>query len=131
MGEGRNRRERKEGKDHGATVVENELYEEGSREILTIEELKSSEEDDLWSNDDWLEDVMLELKPPEPLSSMSPENEPSPEVALDKGTEETQRENESRETEVERSEREQKDGREKSDEREESVERERRVWRER
>ena len=46
---------------------------EGCREILTTEELKSSEEDDLWSNVDWLEDVMLELKPPEPLSSVSPE----------------------------------------------------------
>ena len=50
----------------------NELYEEGCREILTTEELKSSEEDDLWSNVDWLEDVILELKPPEPLSSVSP-----------------------------------------------------------
>ena len=38
---------RKEGTDHGATVEENELYEEGCSEILTIEELKFSEEVDL------------------------------------------------------------------------------------
>ena len=102
---------RKERKDHGATVEKNELHEEGCREILTIEELKSSEDDDLWSNDDWLEDLMLELKPPEPLSSVSPEKGPSPEIALDKGAEEAQRENENREAEVERDEREPRDER--------------------
>ena len=122
---------RKKGKDHGATVEENELYDEGSREILTTEELKPSEEDDLWSNVYWLEDVMLELEPLEPLSSGSPEIRPSPEVALDKGTEEIQGENESREKEEERNEREQRDGIDKSEEREGSVEWEKSVERER
>ena len=121
---------RKKGKNQGAMVEKNELYEEGCREILTTEELKSSEEDDLWSNVDCLEDAMLELELPEQLSSVSPEIGPSPEVALDKGTEEIQGENESRETEVERNQREHRDGREKSDEREESVEGEKSVERE-
>ena len=96
-----------EGKENGTTVEKNELHEEGCR------------------------------KPPEPLSSVSPGKGLSPEVALDKGTEETQRENESRETKVERNasretkvERNARDGREKIDERK-RVLRERRACRER
>ena len=114
---------REKGKDHEATGEENELYEEGCREILTTEELKPSEEDDLWSNVDWLGDVMLEFEPPEPSTRVFTDKGPSPEVALDKGAEEVRRENENRETKVER------DEREPRDEKERSVERERKVKR--
>ena len=44
---------REEENDRGVTVEKNELYEEGCYEILAVDELKSSEEGDLWSNDDW------------------------------------------------------------------------------
>ena len=111
---------RKEKKDPGATVETIELREEGCREILMRDELRPPQEDDLWSDDDWLTDLMLELKPPEPSSRVSPEKEPSPEVALDKGAEEVRRENENRETEVERDEREPRDEQERSVEREKS-----------
>ena len=114
---------RREEKNPGATVETIELREEGWREISTRDELKPSQEDDLWSDDDWLTDLMLKLKPPEPPSRVSPEKGPSPEVALDKGAEEVQRENENGETEVERGEREPRGEEEKS------VERERRVKR--
>ena len=53
----------REESDYGATV-KNELREKGCREIIAMEELKSSEEDDFWSNNDWLEELMLELNPP-------------------------------------------------------------------
>ena len=113
---------RKEKKDAGATVETIELREEGCREILTRDQLRPSQEDDLWSDDDWLTDLMFELKPPQPSSRVSPEKGPSPEVALDKGAEEVRRENENRETEVERDERESRDEKERSVEREKSEE---------
>ena len=106
---------RKEENGHRETVEKSELYDEGCREILATEELTSSEEEDLWSNDGWLEDLMLELRSPEPWSGVPPEEGPVPEVSLGEGIGEAQREIEKRETEVEGGDREQSIGRETSE----------------
>ena len=112
-------------------VEKKELHEEGCRETSGLSEPEMSREEDPWEDDEWLRELVSELTLPKPLDSVSSARGPPPDVVVGKGTGEIQRENESRETEVERDEREQRDEREKSVERERRVLRERNVERER